>query len=383
MQAIIRLLSEPAGLYSKVTDDLFFLLYWTIGVYIVIRFISITSGWYLSRVPPRDREEIDQRVVRSIHYIFVFIFGFLAIIVLFEHFGITGTAFLASLTAFGIGGIIVGLAARKTLADIISGVVLLIDRPFRIGDRILIEKIDTSGDVIEIGWRSTRILTRDNRLVVIPNSIIGTDLVTNYSIPEKIFRVETDVVISYGPDIEYVRNLIIEAMEHEDWIMHEKPIQVPLETVTYDYGVLEKIAKISNEILRTAIINLTVYKDAHNHINEEDIDEDMETLDLLDIKNLLDKALESNIQEFDESLLHLYGAGEFDIDDILNQSFEIIKNSEKYNEILKYDLIEQIGIYKSRIDQGNDELLQIRCFLGSLRRCNLGFQRLNSSTGQY
>ncbi len=269
MQAIVRLLSEPAGLYSKVTDDLFFLLYWIIGVYIVIRLISITSGWYLSRVPPRDREEIDQRVVRSIQYIFVFIFGFLAIIVLFEHFGITGTAFLASLTAFGIGGIIVGLAAQKTLADIISGVVLLIDRPFRIGDRILIEKIDTWGDVMEIGWRSTRILTRDNRLVVIPNSIIGTDLVTNYSIPEKIFRVETDVVISYGPDIEYVRNLIIEAMEHEDWIMHEKPIQVLLLGFTGS-GVKFKVRcwiedyveiRVSEDKLNTAIYKALINAD--------------------------------------------------------------------------------------------------------------------------
>lgn len=65
--------------------------------------------------------------------------------------------------------------------------------------------------MIEIGWRSTRVLTRDNRLVIVPNSVIGMDLITNYSIPDKIYRVETDVVVSYGPDIEYVRNLIIEA----------------------------------------------------------------------------------------------------------------------------------------------------------------------------
>ncbi|AAM06020.1 TPA: mechanosensitive ion channel [Methanosarcina acetivorans] len=139
---------------------------------------------------------------------------------LFEHFGITGTALTASLTVPDIGGIVIGFAAQAALADIITGIVLLIDRPFRIGDRIRIEKLDTRGDVIEIGWRSTHILTRDNRLVVIPNSIIGVDLVTNYSIPCRMFRVEIDVAVSYGPDIEYVRNLIIEAMKQESWIMH-------------------------------------------------------------------------------------------------------------------------------------------------------------------
>jgi small-conductance mechanosensitive channel len=226
LQAIVRLFSEYVGPYSKLVDDLFFLLYWSIGVYITIRLISIVSNWYLSRIPLRDREAIDQRVVRSMQYIFLLVFGFLAIITFLKHFGITGTALTASLTALGISGIIVGLAAQTTLADIITGIVLLIDRPFRIGDRILIEKIDTWGDVIEIGWRSTRILTRDNRLVTIPNSVIGMSMVTNYSIPDKMFRVETDVVISYGPDIEYVRNLILESLAHEDWIMHDKPIQV-------------------------------------------------------------------------------------------------------------------------------------------------------------
>ncbi|AKB32885.1 Potassium efflux system KefA protein [Methanosarcina siciliae HI350] len=227
LKAIVKLFSE-SRFYAGLVDDFFFLLCWCIGVYFIFRLISIASNWYLSRVPLKDREEIDQRIIRTLQYIFFLVFGFLAIIVLLEHFGITGAVFTASLTALGIGGIIIGLAAQATLADIITGIVLLIDRPFRIGDRIRIEKLDTWGDVIEIGWRSTRILTRDNRLVVIPNSIIGVDLVTNYSIPGRMFRVETDVVVSYGPDIEYVRNLIIEAMKQETWIMHEQPIQALL-----------------------------------------------------------------------------------------------------------------------------------------------------------
>lgn len=145
------------------------------------------------------------------------------------------------------------------------------------------------------------------------------------------------------------------------------------ENITYDHNALEKIAKISNGILRKAIINLTVYKDSNNHINVEDIDEDMKTLELMNIENLLDKVFEGNIQEYDKVLLQLYETGEFDADYILNHLFETIKNNKIYNEVLKHDLIEQIGIYKSRIDQGNDELLQMRCFLSALRRCHLNF----------
>ena len=132
-QAIVRLFSESVGLYSKFVDDLFFLLYWSIGVYIIFRLISITSNWYLSKVPLRDREEIDQRVVRSIQYIFVLIFGFLAIIVFFEYFGITGTtltaSLTASLTAFGIGGVIAGLAAQRTLVISLAGLYFSLTDP--------------------------------------------------------------------------------------------------------------------------------------------------------------------------------------------------------------------------------------------------------------
>lgn len=263
MQAIVRLFSESIDPYSKLVDDLFFLLYWGIGVYIIFRLISITSNWYLSRVPLRDREEIDQRVIRSIQYIFLLVFSFLAIIILLNHFGITGTALTASLTALGLSGIIVGLAAQTTLADIITGIVLLIDRPFRIGDRIRIEKLDTWGDVIEIGWRSTRILTRDNRLVTIPNSIIGTDMITNYSMPDRMFRVETDVIISYGPDIEYVRNLIIEAMKNEKWIMQESPVQVLLLEFT-ESGIKFKARCWIENFVETRIsedkLNTVIYK---------------------------------------------------------------------------------------------------------------------------
>ncbi|WP_440955269.1 mechanosensitive ion channel family protein [Methanosarcina sp. Mfa9] len=261
MQAVIELFRESIRPYIEFMDDIFFLLYWSIGVYVVFRFISIIANWYLSRVPLRDREEIDQRVVRAVKYMLMLIFAVLALSVLLQHFNVSKAALTASLTAIGIGGIIVGLAAQSALTDIITGMVIIIDRPFRIGDRIRIEKLDTWGDVIEIGWRSTRILTRDHRLIAIPNSIIGTDLITNYSIPDKMYRVDTEVVVSYGPDIEYVRNLIIEALKREDWIMHDKPIEALLVEFT-DSGVKFKArcwienyveTRVSEDKLNTAI----------------------------------------------------------------------------------------------------------------------------------
>ena len=263
LKAVVRLFGEFAGLYTGFADNLFFFLYWSIGAYTIFRLISITSDWYISRTPRRHLEEIDHRAVRSIQYISQLVFGFLAIIVFLERFRITTDAFHQSLTALGIVGIIIGLAARNTLDDIITGIVISIDRPFRIGDLILIEKFDTLGDVIEISWRSTRILTMDNCQVTIPNSVIGKEPITNYSTPGGMFRIEAFVVVSCGPDIEYVRDIIIESLAHEDWVMHDKPIQALLFEFT-EFGVKFKVRCWIENFVETRISedrpNTAIYK---------------------------------------------------------------------------------------------------------------------------
>ena len=87
------------------------------------------------------------------------------IVAVLSHFGVNVAALSA---AVGLGGLAISLAARDTIADAISGILILLDRPFRIGDRIEVEAANTWGDVTDIGLRTTRIRTRDNRLVISP-----------------------------------------------------------------------------------------------------------------------------------------------------------------------------------------------------------------------
>jgi small-conductance mechanosensitive channel len=263
MQAAVGLFSKYFSGYAWLINNFFFVLYVSIVIYIILNLISIAGDWYRSRIPLTDLEGIDYRAIRYVQYVSQLVFGFLAIIIILERFGITEASFHQSLTALGIGGIIIGLAAQNTLADLISGIAISIDRPFKIGDRILIEKLDTWGDVIEISWRSTRILTRDNRQVAIPNSVIGKELITNYSMPDRMFRVETFVIISYGPDIDYVRNLILEALAHENWIMKDKPVQALLFDFT-EFGVKFKVRCWIENFVETRILedrlNTAIYK---------------------------------------------------------------------------------------------------------------------------
>ncbi|MDP4197653.1 MAG: mechanosensitive ion channel [Bacteroidota bacterium] len=261
LQAAVGLFSKYFSGYAWLINNFFFVLYVSVVTYVVLNMISIVSDWYLSRVSLKDQYEIERRGTRYVQYISQLVFGFLAITIILEHFKVTQVSFRESFTALGIGGIVIGLAAQSTLADLIAGIAISIDRPFKIGDRIFIEKLSTWGDVIEMSWRSTRILTRDNREVAIPNSVIGKELITNYSMPNRMFRVETLVVVSYGPDIEYVRSLILESLAHEAWIMHDKPLQALISNFT-EFGVEFKVrcwienfvdTRISEDRLNTAI----------------------------------------------------------------------------------------------------------------------------------
>ncbi len=76
----------------------------------------------------------------------------------------------------------------------------------------------------DIGLRTTKIRTRDNRMVIIPNSSIGNNQIVNYTYPDPRYRVQTHVDIAYGTDVEMVRALLIDTVSHVDGILEDKPV---------------------------------------------------------------------------------------------------------------------------------------------------------------
>lgn len=113
----------------------------------------------------------------------------------------------------GILGIAVGFAAKDTLANLFSGVFILVDAPYRIGDTVLLDTGER-GRVTEVGIRSTRILTRDDVEIIIPNSQIGTAKITNESGgPHRKRRVDVAVGVSYSSDVDLVRRVLMEVAD--------------------------------------------------------------------------------------------------------------------------------------------------------------------------
>jgi len=82
----------------------------------------------------------------------------------------------------------------------------------------------TWGDVVEIGTRTTRVRTRDNRMVIVPNSIIAKSQVVNYTYPDPTYRVQMDIGIGYGQDIEMVRQIIVDTVRGVKGVLPERPV---------------------------------------------------------------------------------------------------------------------------------------------------------------
>ena len=108
----------------------------------------------------------------------------------------------------GIAGIAVALAAKDTLANFFGGISIFMDNTYKVGEYIILESGER-GEVVEIGIRSTRIKTRDDVIVTIPNSIIANAKIINESAPIPRFRIRVPVGVAYGSDLQKVEAVLL------------------------------------------------------------------------------------------------------------------------------------------------------------------------------
>lgn len=138
---------------------------------------------------------------------------------------VLGVNVMPFIAGAGVLGVAVGFAAKDTLSNLIAGILLIIDRPFEIGDRIEVWSAPAGsaswGDVIDIGLRATRIKTTDNIVVIIPNNEIMTRDIVNYTTIYASIRVRINIGIAYDADIAKAKTLILQAAQSADWILAE------------------------------------------------------------------------------------------------------------------------------------------------------------------
>jgi small-conductance mechanosensitive channel len=201
------------------------------------KLVDIITLWYQEKVADQGERSgkeaallLGERATRTLIVL-------VGLIIALDHFGFNISALL---TAIGIGGLALSLAAQDTIANMISGVIILIDQPFRAGDRIEIQELNTWGDVASIGLRSTRIRTLDNRLVIVPNSSISNNQVVNYTYPDPRYRIQTEIGVAYGTDLRIVREVITESLKGVEGIIPDMPVDV----LFMEWGASEMVLRV-------------------------------------------------------------------------------------------------------------------------------------------
>ena len=188
-------------------------------------------------------------------------------------FGIAGVCILAFVferplttiwAASGLLTLILGIALQNLILDAFSGLVLNLEQPFALSQWIGIATRwhgRQFGRVEELNWRTTRLWTRDNNLVVIPNSIISNAAITNYSRPTFPSRMEIPVVLEFSVPVERAQQVLEESARQAvltGAVLGEQPIRAVVDTLE-SYGVRYKIQVyhhpeiVSPEVVKTAV----------------------------------------------------------------------------------------------------------------------------------
>jgi len=192
----------------------------------------------------------------------------LVVYFIFVLWNIDMTAWLASA---GIVGIAVGFAAKDTLANLFSGVLILADAPYKIGDYVVLDTGER-GMVTHIGIRSTRMLTRDDVELTIPNSIMGTTKIINESGgPYKKFRIRVSIGVAYGSDIDQVKKLLFDIAMAEEKVCHDPAPRVRFRNFGNSSLDLDLLCWVKDPSLRGQVIDIlltTIYK----KFNKENIE---------------------------------------------------------------------------------------------------------------
>ncbi len=182
----------------------------------ILKDVLLIWGKKYSEKTDTTMDDIMLPLFEKMGMVFIFI---IASILILQLFGIDPTMLIAGM---GVMGLVIAFAAQDTLGNFISGMFLLTDRPFKVGDLVLMENGDYCR-VEQIGMRSTKLYnTFDHDMIILPNSKIANEKVINLTEPDNKMKVKITVGVAYDTDIQQAKSIMLDvATNHPDVIVEE------------------------------------------------------------------------------------------------------------------------------------------------------------------
>lgn len=208
--------SDPQGFWSAVGDTILHF-----GIKVLIALLIYFIGVWLIRIVKRalkrffDRKQTEPTIASFTTSFVSISMTILLIVITVSTLGVNTTSLAALLAA---GGMAIGMALSGTLQNFAGGLMILAFKPFKAGD--FIEAQGQTGKVIEVNITATKILTTDNRVVILPNGALSNGTINNYS-GRPIRRVEWTVSVSYGVDAEACKKAILDIVNSDERVLKE------------------------------------------------------------------------------------------------------------------------------------------------------------------
>jgi len=243
-------------------EEIVFSILLTIGYIIWTLFLISATRTLLGAIATNERalQVINPQTLPLFQNLVLIAIVVISVYVIFTAWNVDMTAWLASA---GIIGIAVGFAAKDTLANLFSGVFIMADAPYKIGDFVVLDTGER-GEVTHIGIRSTRLKTRDDVEVTVPNSVMGNTKIINESggLHEK-FRIRVAIGVAYGSDIDKVRDILMDIALNADDVCDDPEPRVRFRQFGASSLDFELLCWIDQPVLRGRVLdslNCKVYK---------------------------------------------------------------------------------------------------------------------------
>jgi len=239
-------------------------------VYTLVIFIWFFTSIKVSRLLLKSASNSERRV-RIVQSRTLPLFENLAIIVAFAiaayfvfiTWEINISAWVASA---GIVGLAISFAAKDSLANLFAGVFILADGPYKLGDFVVLDSGER-GCVTHIGIRSTRLLTRDDVEITIPNSIMGnTKIINETAGPHEKYRIRVQVGVAYGSDIDAVRALLMKIANESNEICQDPAPRVRFRNFGDSSLDLELLCWVEQPVLRGKVLD-AMYCEVYKRFN--------------------------------------------------------------------------------------------------------------------
>jgi len=249
--------SQLLGEYQSSLDSILL----TIVIFYWFRFV-ITSSHYVLNYLSRSKSKVkivQKHTLPLFDNLATIVFYAMALYFILIAWDINISAWIASA---GILGLALSFAAKDTLANLFAGVFILADSPYKLGDFIVLDSGER-GEVTHIGIRSTRILTRSDVEITIPNAIMGNTKITNQTAgPNKKYRLRIQISAAYGEDVAKVKQALLDVGNSADNVEKDPAPRVRFRTFG-DSGLnFELLCWVAEPVLRGRVsdsLNEAVY----------------------------------------------------------------------------------------------------------------------------